>query len=132
MPLALRELVEIGQAHTIEALGQRFGLCIVQRDFEGDIPGHDLPEIVFLLMLDSGNRYIAIGQVSEPSDVAATTKINDGFAVVHLALYWTEPFGHDGNFLERVTNHRNRPLGNIFVLRCQEIMKPFEVCDSLR
>ena len=83
-------------------------------------------------MLDSGNRYIAIGQMTEPSNVATATKINDGFAVVHLALYWTEPFGHDGDFLERVTNHRNCPLGNIFVLRCQEVMKPFEVYDSLR
>ncbi|MDD2741902.1 MAG: hypothetical protein PHV02_06495 [Rhodocyclaceae bacterium] len=103
-----------------------------RRRKQGNIPEHDLPEIIFLLMLDSGNRYIAIGQVSEPSNVAATTKINHGLAVVHLALYGSEAFGHDGNFLERVTNHRNRPLGNIFVLRCQKVMKPFEVCDSLR
>ena len=83
-------------------------------------------------MLDSGNGYIAIGQMSELSNVATATKINDGFSVVHLALYWTEPFRHDGDFLERVTNHRNCPLGNIFVLSCQEVMKPFEVCYSLR
>ena len=70
--------------------------------------------------------------MSEPSNVAATPKINDGFAVVHPAFYWTEPFGHDGNFLKRVTNHSNNPPGNIFVLRCQKVMKPFEDCDKLR
>jgi len=35
-------------------------------------------------MLDSGNRYIAIGRVSEPSNVAAATKITDGFAVFEV------------------------------------------------
>lgn len=83
-------------------------------------------------MLDSGNRDVAIGQVAKPRNVAAATKINDGFTVVHLALYRTEPFGHDDYLLERITNHRNCPLGDSLVLRCQKVMKPFEVCDSLR
>jgi len=112
----------------VRAVGANRALRLAQ----DDISGHDSPEIVFFLVLDSGNRYIAIGQMSEPSNVATMTKINDGFAVVHLALYWTEPFGHEGDFLERITNHRNCPLGDIFILRCQEVMKPFEVCDSLR
>ena len=82
-------------------------------------------------MLDSGNRYIAIGQVSEAGNIAATTKINDDFALVHLAVYWAEPFWHEGGFVERITNHRNCPLGNIFILRRQKIMKSFEISNSL-
>lgn len=81
-------------------------------------------------MFDSGNRDIAIGQMTELRHVAAAPKINVGFTVVHLAHYWAEPFGHEGDFLERVTNHPNCPLGNIFVLRCQEVMKPFEAGDA--
>jgi hypothetical protein len=53
-------------------------------------------EILLFLMLDSGDRYLSIRQVPEPSNVATTSKIND--------RYRTKPFGREANFLERLTN----------------------------
>jgi len=96
-----------------------------------DILGQDLLESVLFLVFDSGNRDVPVGEVTESCDVAAIPKMNDGFAVVHLPLYGAESFRHDGNLLKRITNNRNSPLRNIFVLRGEEVIKPLEVCNGL-
>ena len=90
-----------------------------------------LCEVVFFLVLDSGNHNVTIGQVSEPGNVAAAAEINDGFAHVYLALYRAKSFWHDSNFLECITNDSNGSLCDIFVLCGQKVMKPLQVCDGL-
>ena len=75
-----------------------------------------LVEVIFFLVLDSGNQDVAVGQVSESGYVAAAAEIYDGFALVHLALHGAESFWHECNFVKRITHNQDGSLGNIFVL----------------